>query len=93
MVTKDVIAELERQQCNGRGEFFNTLFLVFVFALVIAGLIFLIRAIWTGINFLVEFGLDRFWEWKNADIENYSQRRYDAFKKKQFEEWKNKMNK
>lgn len=93
MVTKDVIAELERQQCNGCGEFFNTLILVFVFTLVIAGLIFLIRAIWTGINFLVEFGLDMFWEWKNADIENYSQRRYDAFKKKQFEEWKNKMNK
>lgn len=53
----------------------------------------MIRGIWMGITFLVEFGLDIFWKWKNADISDYSQKRYDAYKKKQFEEWKNEMNK
>lgn len=95
MTREKVIAELERLYNNATvvESFFNTLILVFFFTLVIAGLILLIRVIWTGITFLVEIGLDMFWKWKNVDIKDYSQRRYDAFKKKQFKEWKNEMNK
>ena len=95
MTREKVITELERLYNNATvvESFFNTLILVIFFTLVIAGLILLIRVIWTGITFLVEFGLDMFWKWKNADIKDYSQRRYDAFKKKQFKEWKNEMNK
>ena len=95
MTKEKVIVELESPYNNATvvESFFNTLILFFFFALVIAGLFLLIRVIWTGITFLVEFGLDMFWEWKNSDIKDYSQRRYDAFKKKQYKEWKNEMNK
>lgn len=94
MEKREIIAEFERLYDNATvvESFFNTLILVSFIALVVAGLFLLIHAIWTGITRWVEFGLEMFWKWKNADIKDYSQRRYDAFKKKQFEEWKNEMN-
>lgn len=90
MIKREIIAELERIYSNATFVeiFFYTIILVSFLSIMIAGLFILIHAIRTGITLLVELGIDAFWEWKNADIKNYSQRRYDAFKKKQFEKWK-----
>ena len=90
MIKREIIAELERIYSNATfvESFFYTIILVSFLSIMIAGLFILIHTIWTGITLLVELGIDVFWEWKNTDIENYSQRRYDAFKKKQFERWK-----
>ena len=90
MIKREIIAELERIYSNATFVeiFFYTIILVSFLSIMIAGLFILIHAIRTGITILVELGIDAFWEWKNADIKNYSQRRYDAFKKKQFEKWK-----
>jgi len=90
MIKREIIAELEKIYSDATvvESFFNTLILMSFLTIVLAGLIILIHAFRTGITLLVEFGLDKYWEWKNADIAVYSQRRYDAFKKKQFEKWK-----
>lgn len=78
MTIEEIVAKLERPYNYATVEkieesFFNNFILGLCFAIVAFGLFLLIRIIWTGITFLVEFGLDMFWKWKNADIKDYSQ--------------------
>jgi len=84
MTNNEIITELE--QIYNNASIFDFLILIFFFSLVGVGAIILIDSIRTVILFVIENITDIFWKWKNADITKYSQRRYEAFKKKQFKE-------